>query len=97
MNTPIQICCCTIQKDASKAERIRFIGGFNQDGSRWKLSQAEAIRHIEAGKLCFYLLTEEGRQQQVTLAVCREGQSYLTTLVDAEMAQAPLLNLPECP
>lgn len=56
-------------------ERIESIGGVNSDHTRWKLSQATAIAHIEAGTDEFFIRV--GDQIVKLIVVTRGGEKYL--------------------
>jgi len=76
-------------------ERITQIGGANADGSRWVLTQEDAISGIEAGKWAFFVRAG-GREAAVIIRTSRFGHKYLATEADGEQPDN-LLSLPECP
>ncbi|SIS77031.1 Protein of unknown function [Filimonas lacunae] len=73
--------------------RISHIGGLS-NGSRWKLSEDDAIKAIEDNKYQFYV-SVNGRSVNVIVAR-HEGRKYLKTESDG-YSPNNLLNLPECP
>jgi hypothetical protein len=74
--------------------RIRNIGGVNSDGTRWKMTEEDAIAGIESGRWEFYV-SRGGYTAQVIIAL-RLGRKYLKTENDGEQPDN-LLRLPECP
>jgi hypothetical protein len=74
--------------------RIRGIGGVNPDGAHWKLSEAEAIAAIEAGRWGFYVRAE-GRERAIVVAVSKYGSKYLKAAEDGLHPES-MLGLPEC-
>ena len=89
-----RIDCVTKRNRSNPHERITHVGGANSDGSRWKLSQEDAIRDIERGKYAFYVVVNS-RRVDVVVAVSRYGNKYLKTVAD-DVQPNNLLSLPEC-
>jgi hypothetical protein len=75
-------------------ERISHIGGTNGDGTRWKLSEDDAIKAIEEKNYEFYV-SVNGRSVNVIVAT-HNGRKYLKTESDGYRPDN-LLSLPECP
>jgi hypothetical protein len=75
-------------------ERISHIGGPNDNGTRWKLTEEEAIKSIEEGKYQFYV-SVNGRSVNIIIA-SHNRRKYLKTESD-DYSPNNLLNLSDCP
>lgn len=96
MAQSVRIECINKTDRFSPHERIRHIGGRNTDGTRWKLSQPDAICGIEDGRWSFYVERPFGDRVAVIVATSAAGNKYLKTVADGDQPNN-LLSLPECP
>jgi len=96
MAQEVRIDCVNKTDRYNPHERIKNVGGVNTDGTRWKLSEEEAIQGILAGKWQFYVERPRGHRVRVVIAVSPYGNRYLKTEADGEQPDN-LLALPECP
>lgn len=89
-----RISCINKTNRSDPHDSIHSIGGLNGDGTRWKLSQKQAISDIETGKHSFYV-TASGHTVRVIVAT-HNGNKYIKTEADG-LYPNNLLSLPECP
>lgn len=89
-----QIDCIEKDDRYDPTEAIVAVGGRNDDGSRWRLSQSEAINGIKSGKWSFFV-SRNGRQVNVVVARSRFGNDYIKTEAD-DYEPNNLLNLQSC-
>jgi len=95
MPSPMQVSCINRTHRSEPHERIRALGGFEPDGSRWKLREEQIIQEINASRHYFYI--EQSPGFRVSVVVARHmGRQYLRTEAD-DLQPTSLLALPECP
>jgi hypothetical protein len=92
----VRIQCINKTDRLSAHERIRNVGGINPSGSRWRLSESDAVAGIRRGEWLFYVERPLGHVVDVIIAVSPFGNFYLKTVADGEQPNN-LLALPECP
>ena len=95
MAVDVRIQCINKTERSNPHERIRAIGGVNPDGTRWKLTEAQAILGIKQDRWSFYVQTDQYRVT-VIIAMSQFGNEYLRTVSDGVQPDN-LLALPECP
>jgi len=88
------VSCVTRTDRVNHDRRIGAVGGVNPDGTTWRLSHADAIAAIEAGRWSFYLQFE-GRELPIVVAFSRYGSKYLKSSADM-LHPETLLALPDC-
>ena len=76
-------------------ERIINVGGTNSDGGRWKQSQQQTIREIDAGEWVYYVGEGQNRVKVIT-SISPYDNKYIKTEADGKEPNN-LLSLPECP
>jgi hypothetical protein len=87
---------CIRKPDRSNPHRhITHIGGRNADGTRWLLTEEDAIRGIRQGTWSFYVHVGS-HTVAVVIARSAQGHDYLKTEADGYRPDN-LLALPECP
>jgi hypothetical protein len=94
MTMRYQISCVTQTDRLNHDQRIHTIGGFNGDGTRWKIGHRAAIDGIESGSWSFSI-ARAGGQCEVIVAVSKYGRKYLKGVED-RLHPDSLLALPEC-
>jgi|ERR1044072_1453786 hypothetical protein len=94
MATRHRIDCITKEDRYNPYERITHVGGANGDGTRWKLTQKEAIDGIDSGKWEFYTQVG-GHTMDVIVSTSRYGNKYIKTKADQDTPDN-LLSLAAC-
>jgi hypothetical protein len=91
----IRVQCINKADRLNPHKHITHIGGFNEDGTRWRITEDRAIEGIREGKWSFYVHAG-GRTVAVVIARSSQGHDYLKTEADGYRPDN-LLSLPECP
>jgi hypothetical protein len=95
MPSNVEVKCINKTDRQNAHERIRNIGGVNPDGTRWRLSEEDAIAGIRRSEWKFYV-NQGGHSVWVIIARSAAGHEYLKTEADGVQPNN-LLSLPECP
>ena len=90
----VQIACINKCEHHNPHERTTHVGGVNANGSRWRMTESDAIEAIEDQRFSFYM-SVGGESVRVVVAV-HEGRKYLKAEADGD-APNNLLGLPDCP
>lgn len=90
----VQVSCINKSDRYNPHERILNIGGINNNNTRWKMSQSQAIQYIEDGTYAFFVSV--GRYTTDVVIGIHNGNKYLKTNPDST-GRDNLLSLPECP
>ena len=90
----IQITCVSTGSSGSPYERITHVGA-TLHGKFWRITQREAIAHLESGEWTFYVDPPEQESTWVVIATTRSGLKYLKAQRDRDEPRI-LLALPEC-
>jgi hypothetical protein len=88
-----QILCVNKAKRLNPHESITHVGGANADGTRWKMTEGNAINGIESMKSEFYVHVNEINVD--VIVATHNGHKYIKTLNDG-VGPDNLLRLPEC-
>ena len=91
----IEVDCATKTPRPLPHERISFVGGRNARGTRWKLSQDQAMHGMKSARWTFYV-TVDGQPVALVIARGPRGHEYLKAEGDG-VDPAILLGLPDCP
>lgn len=89
-----QVLCINKSDRMNADERITHIGGINDNGQRWYVTQEEAIQGIESGRWQFHVRVGY-RDVRVIVATSQYGNKYIKTEAD-DFQPDNLLSLPEC-
>jgi hypothetical protein len=94
MATRVQIQCINKSDRFNPHERIQNVGGVNGDGTRWRITQPDAINYIDNGTYAFYVSV--GGNMVDVIVSSHNGNKYIKTVSDG-LQPDNLLSLPECP
>jgi hypothetical protein len=90
----VQVSCIRKTDRRNPHERILGIGGINDDGTRWFMTEDRAIAAIEEKRFAFW--TTGGGTSVWVVVATHLARKYLKTEADGVIPDN-LLALPECP
>jgi hypothetical protein len=85
---------CIARQPRGGGARVTRVGGLDSDGTPWSMTEAQAIREIETGKMKFYC-DVYGQSYLVVVGTDKSGVKFLKGAIDGD-SPACLLRLPEC-
>jgi Protein of unknown function (DUF3892) len=83
----VEISCITKANRTDPHERISYVGGVNDNNSRWILSLDQAIAGIETDKYTFW--TRGGGRIADVIIATHNGNKYLKTVADGIQPDKP--------
>jgi hypothetical protein len=93
MATSHEVMCVNKTSSHDRPTHLSHLGGQTPQGRGWRVTVAEAIKGVLAGKWRFFAIID-GEQRSLVVAVDRDGSKYLK-LEESEDTHA-LMNLPPC-
>jgi hypothetical protein len=94
MPVQVEISCIRKTNRTDPHERISFVGGVNQDLTRWSITLDHAISGIESRKWVFW--TQGGGKRAEVVVATHNDHKYIKTVADGVQPDN-LLALPDCP
>jgi hypothetical protein len=85
---------CSSKAAHDGPKRITHVGGFNPDGSPWRLALEDAIREIEADRRTYYC-DVGGQSYLIVVDKNGAGAKFIKAVIDGSEPDS-LLKLPDC-
>ena len=92
--TTLQISCVHQRQHQDPHQRVVAVGGVKPDGSRWRLTELQAVSAIKSGTTHFFI-TGGGRTSRVVIDH-HNAREFLKSQDDGDVPES-LLGLPDFP